>query len=68
MAAWPCPTCGRTVYPPDPAWGDSGQPAEPGDDCTVCTRAKERERQEAEARAAAKAAAARRGSLRRFFG
>ncbi|MGK5451430.1 hypothetical protein [Streptomyces radiopugnans] len=70
-AAGPCPTCGRTVHPPDPAWGQDGgeQPVEPGDDCTVCARAKERERQEDEARAAAEAeaAAARRG-LRRFFG
>ncbi|MFP8888042.1 replication-relaxation family protein [Streptomyces mangrovi] len=68
--AWPCPTCGRTTYPPDPAWDDSDQPTEPGDDCTVCARAKERERQDAEARAAAEveAAAARRSPLRRLFG
>ncbi|MFH9583515.1 hypothetical protein ACH4MO_36845 [Streptomyces globisporus] len=37
-AAWPCPTCGRKVYP-----DDDGETPLPGSDCTFCTSTKKRE-------------------------
>ncbi|MGZ9935881.1 replication-relaxation family protein (plasmid) [Streptomyces sp. NC-S4] len=32
-AAWPCPECGRRVYPPGDEWSDG---AEPGSLCGIC--------------------------------
>nr|WP_233841988.1 replication-relaxation family protein [Streptomyces microflavus] len=45
-AAWPCPTCGRKVFP------DDGETRPPGSECTVCTSIKRREQEEAAASAA----------------
>ncbi len=44
VAAWPCPTCGRKVWP-DGDWETSPT----GSDCGVCTSIKRREQEEAAA-------------------
>ncbi|WP_405204078.1 replication-relaxation family protein [[Kitasatospora] papulosa] len=49
-AAWPCPTCGREVWP-----DDDWQTRATGTDCSVCTSIKDRERKEADAQAAEEA-------------
>ncbi|WP_331764313.1 replication-relaxation family protein (plasmid) [Streptomyces sp. NBC_01520] len=64
-AAWPCPICGREVWP------DDGWETRPlGGDCSICTSGKRREREEVEARAAEEAEGreeAKRNGLFGFF-
>ncbi|MFJ9551839.1 replication-relaxation family protein [Streptomyces erythrochromogenes] len=47
-AAWPCPQCGRKVYPPGDEWSDG---AEPGSLCAVCQSRADRDAHEAQVRA-----------------
>ncbi|MFD3883607.1 hypothetical protein [Streptomyces microflavus] len=62
-AAWPCPTCGRKVYP-----DDDGETPLPGSDCTFCTSTKKPEQQETEALAAEEAAAREEAKKNGLFG
>ncbi|MFF3430304.1 hypothetical protein [Streptomyces sp. NPDC002602] len=47
-AAWPCPECGRKVYPPGP---DDNAGSAPGGLCSVCRSVADREAREARERA-----------------
>ncbi|WP_405901882.1 replication-relaxation family protein [Streptomyces sp. NBC_00656] len=62
-AGWPCPTCGREVWP-DEDW--ETRPL--GGDCSVCTSIRNREREETEARAAAEAEGREEAKRNGFFG